>query len=184
MNAHNPTAGLNSIKINYLLTKNRIYIRRDYMPGLRGSLREEDVISLRTAGDISLPKEASCFHPSLTCPGLQTEVKRPHDRRTMRPPSSVPYNQPLYDNIKLPMPLSPGNQPHLVQPYDRYVSPVRFNQVHMRESGDYASDVHSVTSRLSSVSVETNRSDPTDLRFSTYLVSKLIWAFFISNSST
>ncbi|XP_042880886.1 SAM domain-containing protein SAMSN-1-like, partial [Penaeus japonicus] len=34
--------------------------------------------------------------------------------------------------------------------------------------GDYASDVHSVTSRLSNVSVETNRSDPTDLRLSKY----------------
>ena len=166
--------------------------RREFVGSLRGSLREEDVISLKTAGDISIPREAACFHPSWSCPhpsqpqssGSNMSPTQPHSSSKPSPTINSSYPQPLYDNIKLPITTSPRIQPQLIQAYDRYIPPGRYHafppsSISTRESGDYTSDVHSITSRLSNVSVETNRSDPTDLRFSNYLVSKIDFYFII-----
>lgn len=86
---------------------------------MRNEPRGEGVISLRSAGDISLPRESSRGAP----------------RRGLILPQSGPYPPTI-------IPLRSARD---------------------RESGDYAgSDIQSVSSRLSGLSVETGRSELTD----------------------
>ncbi|XP_076056359.1 uncharacterized protein LOC143034309 [Oratosquilla oratoria] len=209
-------------------------VREPYVNNFRVGIKEEDVISLRTAGDISVPRDvtkASHVYWSTVGaagPGSNTSSsmsssssRHPHGHHTHVHAQQhthwlememeggrrlcTPYGpQPVYDNVRLaaytgsgPACIRPGNYPRRMagpavagpisgpDPEYHNLMALRTCQgapglgggrrgvgvgVGGRESmgGDYASDVQSVTSRLSAISVETNRSDPTDLRLSKY----------------
>ncbi|XP_069949499.1 uncharacterized protein [Cherax quadricarinatus] len=172
---------------DFLIAKDTF--REPYVGSLRVVVNEEDIISLRTAGDISVPRDVTkTAHTHWAVGGPGFAFRSPahrHPTHTHWPEAAyqsgrcVPtYAQPVYDNVRLiNVPAGRPERPRRREPEYHNVDALRGGgrrprRPLLRESGgDYASDVHSVTSRLSNVSVETNRSDPTDLRLSKYTVS-------------
>ncbi|XP_069168435.1 uncharacterized protein [Procambarus clarkii] len=165
--------------------------REPHVSSLRVVMNEEDIISLRTAGDISVPRDVTrTAHAHWAGGGPSFAFRSPahthrHPTHTHWPEAGyqsgrcvTSYAQPVYDNVRLVnVAASRPERQRRREPEYHNVEAVRAGgrrprRPLLRESGgDYASDVHSVTSRLSNVSVETNRSDPTDLRLSKYTVS-------------
>lgn len=166
------------------------------MSSPRLALKDEDIISLRTAGDISVPREVSkTAHTHWPGGGSHYAFRSPTHAPRGGPTHThwaepiyqsgrcvATYAQPVYDNVRSAGVLATERAGQLRvgrrEPEYHNVEALRAGggrrgrRPLLRESGgDYASDVHSVTSRLSNVSVETNRSDPTDLRLSKYTVS-------------
>lgn len=159
-------------------------------------LNEEDIISLRTAGDISVPRDVTKTahtHWAGGGPGLAfrspTHAHHRSPTHTHWPEAAYlsgrcvsGYPQPVYDNVRLVS--VAGSRPERQQqrrrePEYHNVEGAagaggcgrRVRHPLLREAApDYAPDLHSLTSRLSTVSVDTNRSDPTDLRLSKYTV--------------
>ncbi|CAL4064903.1 unnamed protein product [Meganyctiphanes norvegica] len=167
--------------------------RDPYSHIIRGGLKEEDIISLRTAGDITLPREvakaaAAAGQWAAASAGASYVLRSPtHHPHSTNPTHMVhwaevypsargintPYDQPIYDNIRVGgmggsarLPRARRGEPeyHNVEALQKAAGR-RLRQFQQR---DCQADVHSVTSRLSNVSVETNRSDPSDLRISKY----------------
>lgn len=170
--------------------------REPYVSSPRLALKDEDIISLRTAGDISVPREVSkTAHTHWPGGGSHYAFRSPTHAPRGGPTHThwaepiyqsgrcvATYAQPVYDNVRSAGVLATERAGQLRvgrrEPEYHNVEALRpgggrrGRRPLLRESGgDYASDVHSVTSRLSNVSVETNRSDPTDLRLSKYTVS-------------
>lgn len=169
--------------------------REPYVSSPRLALKDEDIISLRTAGDISVPREVSkTAHTHWPGGGSHYAFRSPTHAPRGGPTHThwaepiyqsgrcvATYAQPVYDNVRSAGVLATERAGQLRvgrrEPEYHNVEALRpgggrrGRRPLLRESGgDYASDVHSVTSRLSNVSVETNRSDPTDLRLSKYTV--------------
>lgn len=161
--------------------------REPYGGGLRVVVTEEDIISLRTAGDISVPRDvAKVAHTHWAAAGGPQFPPRAAHASWVEPAAqgSGGYPIPVYDNVRLVSVgggRAVGRGSRRSEPdYHNMEGAARGGPRHPRRpllreggaAGDVAAaDVHSVTSRLSGVSVETNRSDPTELRLSKYLVS-------------
>ncbi|KAK8401820.1 hypothetical protein O3P69_001133 [Scylla paramamosain] len=161
--------------------------REPYGGGLRVVVTEEDIISLRTAGDISVPRDvAKVAHTQWSAGGVAAYPSRavPSHRVEHAYQASDAFPVPVYDNVRLVSvgggrPVGRGSR-RSEPDYHNMEGTARGGlrrprRPLLREGGHHedlaAADVHSVTSRLSGVSVETNRSDPTELRLSKYLVS-------------
>ncbi|MPC94598.1 hypothetical protein E2C01_089775 [Portunus trituberculatus] len=161
--------------------------REPYGGGLRVVVTEEDIISLRTAGDISVPRDvAKVAHTQWSAGGVAAYPSRavPSHRAEPSYQASDAFPVPVYDNVRLVSvgggrPVGRGSR-RSEPDYHNMEGTARGGlrrprRPLLREGGHHedlaAADVHSVTSRLSGVSVETNRSDPTELRLSKYLVS-------------
>ncbi|XP_064114714.1 uncharacterized protein LOC135220969 isoform X4 [Macrobrachium nipponense] len=186
---------------DFLIAKDQL--REPYVSSMRVVMKEEDIISLRTAGDISIPRDVTkTAHTHWAVGGAPGYVFRSPTHAHHRSPTHThwpevtypsgrcvaTYAQPVYDNVR-------SGSVVLARPERRSRREPEYHNVEsirgppgsstgggnsrrgkrplLRDStgADYSSDVHSVTSRLSNVSVETNRSDPTDLRLSKYTVS-------------
>ncbi|XP_068228607.1 uncharacterized protein [Palaemon carinicauda] len=182
---------------DFLIAKDQL--REPYVSSMRVVMKEEDIISLRTAGDISIPRDVTkTAHTHWAVGGAPGYVFRSPTHAHHRSPTHThwpevtypsgrcvaTYAQPVYDNVR-------SGSVVLARPERRARREPEYHNVEsirgppgsstggnsrrgkrplLRDStgADYSSDVHSVTSRLSNVSVETNRSDPTDLRLSKY----------------
>ncbi|KAG0722010.1 hypothetical protein GWK47_045263 [Chionoecetes opilio] len=167
--------------------------REPFHSGLRVVVTEEDIISLRTAGDISVPRDvAKVAHAQWAAGERHAYPVRAHAQggeALYQGGGAFPV--PVYDNVRLVSvgggrPVGRGSRRS--EPGSRRSEPADYHNMEgtarggirrprrplLRDGGppeDLATaDVHSVTSRLSGVSVETNRSDPTELRLSKYLV--------------
>lgn len=159
--------------------------REPYGGGLRVVVTEEDIISLRTAGDISVPRDvAKVAHTQWSAGGVAAYPSRAVPSHRVEPAyqASDAFPVPVYDNVRLVSvgggrPVGRGSR-RSEPDYHNMEGAARGGlrrprRPLLREGGHHedlaAADVHSVTSRLSGVSVETNRSDPTELRLSKYL---------------